>query len=127
MKLSDILSVTQSTIYGISKRTRPYTAKLLGHEESAPTKDEAILAAVKAVQAQIANTWDETVRFTKDGSCWVLNYKFGWQYTIYGNGRTCGSGCRMNVTTKSEAIEAMEQHIMQYDAPANQLETMVRS
>ncbi len=122
MKADQIVTVTgNKTMLG--KRTRGYTAKLVGTDETCGCQGDSPMTAVASLlfnlQQMLRYRVNRRYFFSKSGkTVFCLYYSWGgWAYDIVKpSGTNSPSGCMMNSgTLESVAVESCRKHAEQYE------------
>ncbi len=115
MKMSDLLNIERIG-YGLTRRYKVTIGRRgYGVDAEAKSKDDAIRAAIAKCETQETHQYQMTVRWTKDGSCWILRFVHGWQYSRYAPGSEIAGSCLLSTTSYTEALQSMLDHIKQYN------------
>ena len=112
MKLSDLFITEAPNVFH-----KTWKAWFLGtsFDGFGQTKDQALDAVVAHMRHASDNRGSRAYRFAANGAVFCLYWAYDcWCYDITSPNHTYPSSCHMNVTTFSEALALMEQHVAHY-------------
>lgn len=116
MKLTDVIKVRKTQFAEPAR----YVARVgtRGPEGCGATREAALSDLVNELETREEFLFTEAIRWTKDGSVWILGYDSSWTYRRFAPGSQQSSGTTVLASAKTytQALEAMVAHIQQYDA-----------
>lgn len=113
MRIDDIIETIAPT-----RLHKAWKARLKGSntEDIGNDKNQATERLIEQIRRNARNMNQRTYRIAKDGTVFCLYWAFDcWCYDIVHKlNYRMPSSCHLSVTTYSEALERMEEHVNQY-------------